>query len=110
MEIPKVGQELYVYGSCSISHGSTDTDGGLATISKVKIDEKLPDDHYNKVFISFTDLPGHGYNYKYLLEKQEELKIQYAGKIAKPDPDIDTPWIQNGDIVNGEAWKDGDVW
>ncbi len=75
---------FYVYGSMSISHGSSDTAGGLATISEVD------DSNSPLIFVSFSELPGHSYNYLNLKKRQAELAKEYKGKVAHPDPDIDT--------------------
>ena len=110
MKILNPGDKMYVRGSMSISNGSADVAGGLATIKKIKIDEKLGVNHFNGVFVEFEELPGHSYNYKFLLEDQELLAKQYEGKFAHPDPDIDTPWIQDGDIVDGKLYRGPDIW
>ena len=36
--------------------------------------------------------------------EQEKLAKEYKDKPAHPDPDIYTPWIEEGDIVNGEVY------
>lgn len=95
----KKGDKLYVWGSCHISNGSSDTAGGLATVKC-----------FDKYTVEFDELPGHSYGITNLLEKQEELAKQYAGKVAHPDPDIDTPWIEEGDIVNGKVYKGPPIW
>lgn len=111
----KVGDQMYVNGSIHISNGSADTIGGLATIKEIKI--KDTGNPVNNIMVSFEELPGHSYNYTLLLEKQEELKERYGNQIAvsdfyiaRPDPDIDTPWIEEGDIVNGQVYKGPPIW
>ena len=107
----KAGDKMFVRGSMSISNGSSDTAGGIATIKKIKVDEHLGEDHINGVMVEFIELPGHGYNYKYLLEEQEKLaKVYNNGEVAHPDPDIDTPWIEEGDWVNGSQYKGPPIW
>lgn len=110
MKQPKVGQKIYIPSKFHISNGSDDVQGGLATIDLIKINNDLPEDHYNRVFVGFKEIPTSTYNWNHLMENQEEYTRRYAGRVAHPDPDIDTPWIQNGDIVNGEKWTQGNVW
>ena len=45
-----------------------------------------------------------------LIEEQTELSKLYKGDTAHPDPDIDTPWIEEGDIVNGKVYKGNPIW
>lgn len=97
----KKGDKLYIPSVFHISRGSDDVCGGLATIEDFSL---------NYAFVSFKEHPGRGLNYKYVVENQEVWAKEYEGKIAHPCPDIDTPWIQKGDIVNGEEWKGDDVW
>lgn len=110
MKLLEKGDKMYVRGSMSISNGSNDVAGGLATIKEVSINERLGVEHMNGIFVTFEELPGHGYNYKSLMKNQEELKELYKDDIAHPDPDIDTPWIEEGDIVNGKIYKGGPIW
>lgn len=108
--MPKIGDKLYISSSYYISHGEDDVDGGLATIKSIKISDHLPADDNNSIFVTFEEIPGVEYNYKLLLEKQDKLSKEYADKIAKPNPDINTPWIEEGDIVNGEVYKGKPIW
>ena len=110
MELLKKGDKMYLRGSMSISNGSDDVTGGLATIKKIEINERLGSDHFNGIFVEFEEVPGHSYNYKSLINQQEELAKQYEGKIAHPSPDIDTPWIEDGDWVNGHVYNGPDIW
>lgn len=108
--LPVIGQEIYIPTALHISNGSDDVHGGLAKISKIETSKTLPEDHYNYCFVSVEEVPGTGYNYKSLLEQQDELKEEFGKTRAYPDPDEDTPWIEDGDSVNGEIWRGGDVW
>jgi len=110
MELLKKGDKMYLRGSMSISHGSDDVAGGLATIKNIRIDERLGIDHFNGIFVEFEEVPGHSYNYKNLIEEQDKLAERYKGKFAHPDPDIDTPWIEEGDWVNGKKYHGPDIW
>ncbi len=103
-----IGDKLYIPGVMYISRGEDDIAGGIATVKKIKEDNNLPKNHTNKYFAEFEEIPNRSFNLTMLLRRQEELSKKYAGEIAKPDPDINTPWIQNGDIVNGRVWDDGD--
>ena len=91
----KAGDKMYVYSSFYISRGSDDFVGGLATIERIDVDERLGIDHFNAVMVSFKERGSTKYNYKNLLEKQSELEKEFGNNIAHADPDIDTPWIEN---------------
>ena len=93
---PKIGDHIYVDSSLSISHGSDDFCGGLATISNVKKSMSAGDMVW---FIEISESNSRSYNYKMLIEtgKQENLKKEFGENKAHPDPDIDTPWIEEGD-------------
>jgi len=110
MELLKKGDKMYLRGSMSISNGSSDVSGGLATIKEIKIDERLGADHFNGIFVKFEEVPDHSYNYKSLMADQEKLSKLYEGKVAHPDPDIDRPWIEEGDIVDGKVYHGPDIW
>ena len=111
MELPKKGDKLYIPSSYFISHGSDDVDGGLATIASIDVNKNLPEGHRNRIFVSFEETgAAHAYNLTILLEDQEKLAKEYAGKIATPSPDIDTPWIEDGDIVDGKEYHGPDIW
>lgn len=104
----KVGDMIYIQGSCSISNGSSDVAGGQAIISKITTrisgGEKCR-------FVELKGIPGHSYNWdQYLAKEQERLKADYGDKQAHPDPDIDTPWIEDGDIVDGKVYRGKPIW
>lgn len=105
-----VGDKLYIPSAYHLSRGSDDVEGGLATIDGFEFSKTLPKDHRNYTFVSFKEHPNRGLNYQYVLENQEKWAVEYKDKIAHPCPDIDTPFIQDGDIVNGQVWKGGDIW
>lgn len=110
MDLPKIGDKIYIGSSFHISRGSDDVQGGLATIDNVKVSDHLSSDHYNYCMVSVKEVPGPAYNYNYLKENQDKWKLQFGDKSAYPDPDIDTPWIESGDIVDGEVYKGSPIW
>jgi len=99
----KVGDKIYVKTSLHISSGSLDVIGGLATVSKVS---KIGED----IFVDVLEHPQHSYNWAYLSKLQSKLKKEFGKKKAYPDPDIDTPWIEEGDFVNGEGYHGRPQW
>lgn len=99
---PEVGQDIYVNSSFHISHGSEDVVGGLAKVTKVERDTSGGKEIWA---VSVAEHPGILYNWCGHLEpQQEELKKEFGDKRAYPDPDVDTPWIDEGDIVNGQEY------
>lgn len=101
--IPKKGDKVYVDSHYHISRGSDDVEGGLATIETV-YEEISGGEKYT--IITVEEHPGVGYNWsQFLSKKQEELKKQFGKSKAYPCPDIDTPWIEEGDIVNGKPYE-----
>lgn len=104
------GDKLYIPSAYHCSRGSDDVEGGLATIKDFSINQALPEGHYNRIFVEFHEHPNRGLNYKYVLENQDEWASEYAGKIAHPCPDIDRPFIEKGDIVNGKPWEGSEIW
>jgi len=88
MEIPKVGDKIYIPSELYIGHGEDDIAGGVATVSKIDVSD-CPNE-YNRIFISVKELPGNKYNYLYLKDKQEELRHRYGDSIVHSDPDYHT--------------------
>ena len=89
--------EIYVGTHLYISNGSRDVVGGLAKVKKVTEGvsggEKC-------LFVEVFEHPGHSYNWTQILSKEQgKLKKEFGKKRAYADPDIDTPWIQEGDFV-----------
>jgi hypothetical protein len=104
----KVGQKIYVETSLYLSHGSDDVIGGLATINKVEegISGGVP-----CLFVSVKEHPGHSYNWSHYLKKdQERLKKEFGKNKAHASPDIDRPWIEKGDTVNGKIYDGDPIW
>jgi len=80
-ELPKVGDEIYIPTSLYIGHGEDDVLGGLATISKVKLNMKCSNE-FNRIFVDINEVNGHSYNWKFLMKNQEKYKEMYGDKIA----------------------------
>lgn len=110
MKTPKVGDKIYIGNSFYISRGSDDVCGGVTEITSVKINERLGKDHPNGIFVTVKGIDGSSYNYKNLMEKQDELREQFGDQKAHRCPDVDTPWIEEGDIVNGEVYSGSPIW
>lgn len=106
---PNVGDKIYVGSSISISNGSNDFCGGLSIISKVY---KSMSAGKMVWFIETEEGDGRGWNYAMLIEDdtQKELKKRFGESKAHPDPDIDTPWIEDGDFVDGKVYHGEDIW
>lgn len=105
---PEIGDKIYVNSSFSLSHGSDDFTGGLATVSKVY--KSMSGGDPNCIFVDIVE-GDRGYNWTQILsEKQAELKKEYGKNKAHPSPDIDTPWIEPGDTVNGQKYKGPPIW
>lgn len=92
---PVIGQKIYVPTSLYVYRGADDFAGGIATINKIEKSESLPHDHYNYIMVGITERPGTMYNWRPLLERQEELKKMFGDEIAHPDPD-DRPEFNDG--------------
>lgn len=101
--VPKVGDKIYVNSSFSISNGSSDVVGGLSTVTEI-------DRKYGNIFISVKEHPGRSYNWEILQPEQSELRKEFGRKKAYPDPALDTPWIEDGDTVNGHVYHGRDIW
>lgn len=86
VEMPVVGESIYIPSTYFIGHGEDDIEGGLATIARVDIQECS--NPYNTVFVAVKEAQGHVYNWQYLLSNQDKWRDKYAGKIAHNDPDF----------------------
>ena len=84
---PYVGQKIYVDTDLYLSHGLDDFEGGIAVISKVVKDPDLPKNHHNHLMVGIKERPGTLYNWRYLKEKQEQLKERFKENKAHPIPD-----------------------
>jgi hypothetical protein len=106
--IPVVGKDIYVDSSFSISHGSDDVVGGLAKVTKVTNSISGGEKCH---FVEVAEHPGHSYNWdQHLANMQDQLKKEFGRKRAYADPDIDTPWIEDGDLVNGQVYHGKSIW
>jgi len=104
----EIGQDIYVETRCSISNGSSDVHGGLARVTKISTQTSGGEPC---LFVEVEELPGHGYNWSQNLSKiQDKLKEEFGTERAYPDPDIDTPWIEDGDWVDGKTYHGPDIW
>jgi len=105
---PEVGDKIYVNSSFSISHGSDDFTGGLATVKRVY--KSMSGGDPNCIFVDIVE-GNRSYNWtQFLADDQAELKKEFGRRKAHPSPDIDTPWIEPGDTVNGQVYKGPPVW
>lgn len=94
----KVGQEIYVETHLHISRGSDDVIGGRATVTKVT---KQISGGEPCLFVEVAEHPDTSYNWsQHLSKEQTKLKKEFGEKRAYPDPDVDTPWIEDGDWVS----------
>lgn len=84
----KIGDQIYIPSSFYIDHGEDDVQGGLATIEKFIFSDYLPEDHINSIFVTFEEIETAQYNYKVLLQKQDELKKEFRDRKAYNDPDF----------------------
>jgi len=104
----KSGDKIYIPSVCYISRGSDDVQGGIATVDKVTTEISGGKD---AIFITILEVKGTKYNWsRYLQPMQDKLKKEFGDQIAKPDPDIDCPWIETGDTVNGKEYNGPDKW
>ena len=85
-ESVRPGDKLYVGSSYYIDHGEDDREGGIATVDYVK-HEEVPKNPVNSWFVYFVGLTS-GINLTILLEEQEKLERQYAGKLAHQCSDL----------------------
>ena len=91
---PKIGDKIYVPSSYYVYRGEDDFEGGLATINKVEHSKHLPKGHVNYTMVGIEGRPSTMYNYRVLAEEQDELKKEYAGKVAHSAPDFDPEFNQ----------------
>jgi len=91
-----VGQKIYVDSHIYLSEGSRDVAGGIATVTRCYQQKYLE----GIWFVEVKEHPGHGYNWTQILSNdQAKLKKEFGDQIAHADPDIDMPWIEEGDTI-----------
>lgn len=98
-QMPIIGSEIYIPREESFDHPLDDIDGGIATIKTVD----GPKDglvHKQDYIIEVNEIPGRKFSWKRLLELQDTLSKEFAGKIAKPNPDTNVYPEEND-------WKGG---
>jgi hypothetical protein len=84
---PKIKDKIYVPSEFYVYSGEDDFAGGIATISKIQFNERLPKNHINYIMIGIEENKNSLYNYKILMRQQKELKKRYGNQIAHPNPD-----------------------
>jgi len=105
---PEIGDKIYVNSSYSISHGSDDFTGGLATV--IKVYKSMSGGDPNCLFVEIAE-GNRSYNWTQVLsEDQKKLKKQFGKEKAHLSPDIDTPWIEVGDMVDGKIYTGTPIW
>ena len=87
MKKPEIGDKIYVPTALHVYRGLDDFAGGLATINRIEASDHLPVDHVNHLKVGVKENPTVMYYWHFLSEKQERMAIDYAGRIANPDPD-----------------------
>ena len=88
ISIPEIGDKIYVPSSRYVYRGEDDFDGGISTIDRVEYSKHLPKDHFNYIMVGLKERPNSMYNYRNLLDSQEDLKKRYNGIKSKPNPDL----------------------
>lgn len=111
MKLPKIGDKVYLPSQYYISRGEDDIEGGIAEIDRIIISENLPLHHYNAIMIGFKGFDkARSWNYRYILENQKDWCKSYKGKFAHHSPDINTPWITKGDLVDGVVYNGPNIY
>lgn len=95
MKIPKIGDKIYVPSDYYVYRGEDDFDGGIATINKVDVSNRLPIDHINSIMVGIEERKSAIYNYQSLMKKQDELRDKFGDRIAKPNPDLSPEFNDN---------------
>ena len=87
-QLPIIGQEIYVPTTLFLGRGRDDFEGGKATINKVDVNERLAENHPNRIFVGIKERPTTLYNWNNLVERQDELREFHKDQIAHPVPDL----------------------
>ncbi|MBW2964754.1 hypothetical protein KY363_04805 [Candidatus Woesearchaeota archaeon] len=80
MQLPKIGDDIYLPSELYLRHGIDDFQGGLCRIVELET-------HGPNVFVGVAENPGTKYNLAYLLEIQDELRREYGDQRGRPNPD-----------------------
>lgn len=85
LQLPKIGDDIYVPTAWFMSHGADDRMGGLAKVKEVKPGISAGETvHY----VRTEEFPHVAYNWEgSLAGEQEKLKKQFGERRARPDPD-----------------------
>ena len=87
--MPKIGEKIYIPTSLFVYRGEDDIIGGISTIKSIE-------NKHNCIMVEVNENKGTFYNYKVLLEEQEELKKEFGNKKAKKQPDNRPEFNDNG--------------
>jgi len=83
--LPNTGGHIYVPSDLFLDHGEDDRIGGLATISKVAIENRGGADYH---IIEVKEFPGLTYNWELTLaSEQKRLKKRFGNMRAHYEPD-----------------------
>jgi len=88
LELPKIGQEIYVSSAYYVYRGEDDFEGGKAIINKIDISKTLPKSHRNYIMVGIKGRENTMYNYKSLIAQQKELQEEYQEQVAYANPDM----------------------
>lgn len=100
-KFPQVGDKIYVPSAFHVYRGRDDFRGGLCTINRVEESRHLPQDHYNYWFVGTEEGDeATSHNWRYLMERQQELKKEFGNKKGRKDPDM-SPEFNN----DNEGWQ-----
>lgn len=86
LELPAIGDEIYIGTSLYIDHGEDDVMGGLATINGMEYNPGCKND-VNRVMVTVAEVPGRAYNYLIAKREEDKRRAQYGERRAYPDPD-----------------------
>jgi hypothetical protein len=98
VDIPKVGDKIYVPTTLYVTHGMDDFIGGICTVAGVRLNDN-PEE--GVAFVSIEEEPGQWYNWDtYLAPNQEIWKAEFGDQTGhlQPDPrpefneESDEPW------------------
>ena len=85
VDVPRVGDLIYLPTRGSIGHGYDDVKGGVGVVKEVEegISAGLP-----AWFVTAHEHPGRSYNWEFLGPEQAEMQKLYGDGWACPDPDL----------------------